>query len=93
MMKHVLKLIRAAQWRWDYVTASHGASFHAPMEVSRILSKLGVNQPVAIPDLSTKAKAQAYLGLDMKKLTEDKKTFLSTVIPEWDKKARQRQSK
>lgn len=111
MMKPVLKLIRAAQWRWDYVTASHGASFHAPVEVSRILgdaiqkggearialsrilSKLGVNQPVAIPDLSTKAKAQAYLGLDMKKLNEDKKTFLSTVIPEWDKKAKERQSK
>ena len=31
-MKNALKLIRAAQWRWDYVAASHGASFHAPFE-------------------------------------------------------------
>jgi len=32
------KLIRAAQWRWDFGVASHGASFHAPIETQRILS-------------------------------------------------------
>ncbi|MDR2460241.1 MAG: ammonia-forming cytochrome c nitrite reductase [Deltaproteobacteria bacterium] len=32
------KLIRAAQWRWDYIVASHGASFHAPLESARVLS-------------------------------------------------------
>jgi len=36
-MKPVLKLIRQAQWRWDFVTASHGSSFHAPLEVASIL--------------------------------------------------------
>ena len=36
-MKPVLQLIRHAQWRWDYVAASHGASFHAPLECARIL--------------------------------------------------------
>ncbi len=36
-MKTVLKLIRHAQWRWDYAAAGHGSSFHAPLEVSRIL--------------------------------------------------------
>ena len=30
--------IRHAQWRWDYSVASHGGSFHAPVEVSRIVS-------------------------------------------------------
>jgi nitrite reductase (cytochrome c-552) len=34
----VRKLIREAQWRWDFAVASHGASFHAPMETLRILS-------------------------------------------------------
>ncbi len=29
-MAPVLKLIRQAQWRCDFVTASHGAPFHAP---------------------------------------------------------------
>lgn len=28
--------IRHAQWRWDYSVASHGASFHSPIEVLRI---------------------------------------------------------
>ena len=37
-MKPILLLIRHAQWRWDYTAASHGASFHAPVEVLRILS-------------------------------------------------------
>jgi nitrite reductase (cytochrome c-552) len=37
-MKPVLDLLRAAQWRWDFAVASHGASFHAPVETQRILS-------------------------------------------------------
>ena len=36
-MKPVLRYIRQAQWRWDYGVASHGASFHAPQEVTRSL--------------------------------------------------------
>jgi nitrite reductase (cytochrome c-552) len=32
------KLLRQAQWRWDYGVASHGASFHAPVETQRILA-------------------------------------------------------
>ena len=31
-------MIRQAQWRWDFVCASHGAAFHAPVETQRILS-------------------------------------------------------
>ena len=37
-MKEVLTLLRQAQWRWDFGVASHGASFHAPVETQRILS-------------------------------------------------------
>lgn len=36
-MEPVLKLIRHAQWRLDYAIAGHGAAFHAPLEMSRIL--------------------------------------------------------
>jgi len=36
-MKSILNLIRQAQWRWDFVAASHGGSFHAPLECARIL--------------------------------------------------------
>lgn len=37
-MAPVLALLRQAQWRWDFGEASHGAAFHAPQEVQRILS-------------------------------------------------------
>ena len=98
------KLIRAAHWRWDFGTASHGASFHAPVEIARILAHgldkallaqlalkdilraHGVTK-VEMPDLSTKEKAQAYIGLDMPALKAQKKNFLETVAPEWLKTA------
>lgn len=37
-MATILAGIRKAQWRWDYVAASHGSGFHAPLESSRILA-------------------------------------------------------
>ena len=37
-MEDALQLIRQAQWRWDYAVASHGGSFHSPVEFQRILS-------------------------------------------------------
>ncbi|CAK7017892.1 MAG: Cytochrome c-552 [Desulfovibrio sp.] len=100
------KLIRQAQWRWDFSVASHGASFHAPVETQRILAHgldksllaqlelqkvlfaHGVTQ-VAMPDISTKAKAQAYIGLDMKKLTNEKEKWKKTVVPQWLSEAKQ----
>jgi nitrite reductase (cytochrome c-552) len=36
-MEPALSHIRNAQWYWDYSAASHGASFHSPLEVSRII--------------------------------------------------------
>lgn len=109
-MKPVLELIRKAQWRWDFVAASHGGSFHAPLESARILgnsiekseqsrvllagilSSLNVTLPVKYPDVSTKDKAQEYIGLDMKKLRETKLEFLENEVPQWDKEAAERQS-
>lgn len=100
------KLIRQAQWRWDFGVASHGASFHAPVETQRILAhsldksllaqielqKLlhahGTTE-VAMPDISTKAKAQAYIGLDMDKLRREKDEWIKTVVPQWVSAAKQ----
>jgi nitrite reductase (cytochrome c-552) len=108
-MKEVLMGIRHSQWRWDYAAASHGGSFHAPLETSRIIStgidiaqetriKLsrilaskGFNEELPYPDISTKAKAQAFIGLDMATLNQEKKEFLETVVPEWLKKAQERE--
>ena len=109
-MKPVLMDIRHAQWRWDYAAASHGGSFHAPIEIgrvigtgidiaqegriklARVLSKYGFNEELPYPDISTKAKAQEYIGLPVDKLEADKNTFLLEVVPGWDEKAAKRQA-
>ena len=101
--------IRHAQWRWDYAAASHGASFHSPVEIGRVISTgitmaqetriklarllatLGYNEEVPYPDISTKAKAQEFIGLDMKALNAEKDEFLKTVVPEWMKQAKARE--
>ncbi len=104
-MKTALQLIRQAQWRWDFGVASHGGSFHAPVETQRILAhgldrsmqaqlelqkvlfELGVTK-FEIPDISTKAKAQKFIGLDMEKLENDKKNWIQNTLPTWIETAR-----
>jgi nitrite reductase (cytochrome c-552) len=108
-MKDILQLIRKAQWRWDYVAASHGTSFHAPLEAARVVSNgityaqesriklarllatLGWNEAVPYPDISTKAKAQAFIGLKMDDLKKEKEVFLRTVLPKWLEEAAERE--
>ncbi len=104
-MKTALQLIRQSQWRWDFAVASHGASFHAPVETQRILAhsldkslqaQLELQKvlfayqvaEVTIPDISTKEKAQSYIGLDMKTLQENKDKWKETVVPKWVEKAK-----
>ena len=110
-MKEILMDIRHAQWRWDYAAASHGGSFHAPIEISRVVAtginiaqegriklaklliRLGRNEDVPYPDISTKAKAQAFIGLPMDKLNKEKADFKQNLMKDWDKEAKERESK
>ena len=64
---------------------------NARLELSRILADLGHNKPVELPDFSTKDKAQTAIGLDMSKLKSEKKVWKETKLPEWLKKAEERQ--
>lgn len=109
-MKDILMDIRHAQWRWDYAAASHGASFHAPIEISRVIAtginvaqegriklarllmNLGHPGEVPYPDIATKAKAQAFIGLPMEKLIKEKEDFKQNLMKEWDKEALERES-
>ncbi len=109
-LKPIHKYIRAAQWRWDYVGASHGGSFHSPVEslrvtsagiekasharveISRLLAELGHNKPVEMPDISTKEKAQAYLGLNLEKLQSEKDEWLKNELPKWLEIAKAREA-
>ena len=105
-MQNALQLIRQAQWRWDYAVASHGGSFHSPVEfqrilsmgldrahkarfeISKVLAQLGFTGDVPLPDVSTKEKAQAYIGLNMDKERANKQQFQETVVPQWLETAR-----
>ena len=107
-MAPVLKLLRQAGWRWDFAVASHGASFHAPVETQRILAhgldkallaqlelqkilfSRGVKD-VAMPDISTKEKAQAYIGLDMKTIRDKKAKWMKNVKPQWIQTAKEKE--
>lgn len=63
----------------------------ARVRLARLLASLGYNQEIQYPDISTKDKAQIYIGLDMKKLNEEKRIFLETVVPEWINTGRERE--
>jgi nitrite reductase (cytochrome c-552) len=99
-MQPILQLIRSAQWRWDWIAASHGGPAHAPLEsnrllglsismagearlqLARILSRLGVPQPVPMPDWNKEA-LQSYIGLDMNAQRTQKQAFLRDTLPRW----------
>ena len=100
-MKNVLALIRQAQWRWDFGGAfhapqeiqrilSHGLdrAMQARLAVSKVLAKNGFTGDVPMPDISTKGKAQQYIGLDIDAEKAAKERFLKTTVPAWLEKAK-----
>lgn len=110
-MAPVLKLIRHAQWRWDWVAAANGMGIHSTAECLRVLGtsiqksnearillteiliRRGVEVPVKLPDISTKERAQQYIGLPMDEIRGKKKDFLQNTLPEWIKIANEREKK
>lgn len=54
--------------------------------LARVLSMHGVKGEVPMPDISTKERAQKYIGLDMQKLNAEKEKFKTEALPVWDKK-------
>ena len=64
-------------------------SMQAQLALQKILNARGVTD-VPMPDLSTKAKAQAYIGLDMTKLNADKAAWMKKVPPQWLEEAKKK---
>lgn len=62
-------------------------------EITKVLFAHGVTKAVEMPDLSTKEKAQKFIGFDITKAKADKQVFLTTLVPEWLKQAKERESK
>lgn len=61
--------------------------------LTEILVRLGVEIPIAMPDISTKEKAQQFVELPMDQIREQKNDFLQNTLPEWLKQAAERESK
>lgn len=70
----------------------HGLNkaFQARMAINKILVSHGYTDDVPLPDISTKEKAQQYIGLDMSAEKAAKDRFLQEVVPEWLKKAKEK---
>ncbi len=66
-MKPALQDIRHGQWRWDYAVASHGAFFHAPEEILRVLGgaiNKGQDARLKLRIVLAKYKAADYVAPD-----------------------------
>ncbi|PSW10070.1 ammonia-forming cytochrome c nitrite reductase subunit c552 [Photobacterium rosenbergii] len=64
----------------------------ARAKVVRLLATKGITDPVEIPDISTKLKAQQALGMDMDAMNQEKEDFLNTVVPKWEEEAKVREA-
>lgn len=62
-------------------------TLQAQLELQQVLFMHGVTS-IDMPDISTKALAQKYIGLDMNKLNSDKKQWIQTVVPRWLEEAK-----
>ncbi len=61
--------------------------------LNSVLISHGVKTPITLPDLSSRQKAQEYIGLDMPALIASKQKFMKEVLPEWTKKSVQTEGK
>jgi nitrite reductase (cytochrome c-552) len=65
---------------------------NARVKLAQLLGVKGVAQPINYPDISTKEKAQAAIGMDMEQLRAEKAKFQETLVPKWDTEAKKRES-
>ncbi|WP_412984377.1 ammonia-forming cytochrome c nitrite reductase [Pontimicrobium sp. IMCC45349] len=62
------------------------------IKIARLLAELGHNKPVEMPDISTKEKAQLYIGLDPEKMEHEKEEFKKNLLPKWLEEAKEREA-
>lgn len=58
-------------------------SQEARIILATIFAKYGQDYPIDMPDISTKAKAQKFIGLDMEQLHKKKLEFKEKILPQW----------
>ncbi len=55
----------------------------ARRKITAVLVDLGYTGEVPLPDVSTKRKAQEYIGIDLNQLQAQKDRFLKEIVPQW----------
>lgn len=65
----------------------------ARVRLARLLASLGENREIPFPDISTKIKAQEYIGLNLDQMNKEIDEFLRTVVPGWIKQGKEREDK
>jgi nitrite reductase (cytochrome c-552) len=60
--------------------------------ITRVLATHGKNTEVPYPDITTKEKAQQFIGLPMDQLMKEKEGWIKTILSEWDKNAKAREA-
>lgn len=73
---------------WRLLGDGFDKASQAVCRLLKLLLRLGYVGEVSMPDLSTKGKAQLYIGLNMEKERIDKQKFLETVVPQWLEEAK-----
>ncbi len=58
-------------------------SQEASRKLTSVFRKYDVPYPIEMPDLSTKEKAQEYIGLDMEQIRQEKAEWKEQVLPQW----------
>jgi len=58
-------------------------SQEARIILASVFAKYNQPYPIDAPDISTKAKAQEYIGIDIEEQKEMKKEFKENVLPNW----------
>lgn len=69
------------------MATSISKALEAQLAIQNVLRAHGVTQ-FTMPDISTKEKAQTYIGLDMPKLEQAKQEFLKIQVPQWIEEAK-----
>ena len=63
----------------------------ARLKIAAVVFELGHKGNIPLADVSTKSKAQAYIGWDMDNLNQQKDKFLEELLPEWRKATKKRE--
>ncbi|EMR02739.1 ammonia-forming cytochrome c nitrite reductase [Cesiribacter andamanensis] len=74
------------------VSSGTGKIQEARILLTRLLAELGHNQPVEMPDFTSKAALQAYIGLDIPAEKANKARYLEQVVPQWLKEGKAREA-